>query len=206
MKNINYLIKGIYAGVMIGIGGIAYLSITNKIIGAFIFSIGLISICIYNMNLYTGKIGYILNNKPSYIFELLFTLIGNFIGAFLVGNLINLTRFNNLSNVAKEISIIKLNDSELSIFLLSVFCGILMYIAVNTFKKYEKGIEKIICIFICVICFILCGFEHCIANIFYFSIANIWNINTIYYLLLMILGNSIGSILMSLYNNNFMNK
>ena len=37
MKNINYLIKGIYAGVMIGIGGIAYLSITNKIIGAFIF-------------------------------------------------------------------------------------------------------------------------------------------------------------------------
>ena len=52
MKNINYLIKGIYAGVMIGIGGIAYLSITNKIIGAFIFSIGLISICIYNMNLY----------------------------------------------------------------------------------------------------------------------------------------------------------
>ena len=39
MKNINYLIKGIYAGVMIGIGGIAYLSITNKIIGAFIFSI-----------------------------------------------------------------------------------------------------------------------------------------------------------------------
>ena len=141
MKNINYLIKGIYAGVMIGIGGIAYLSITNKIIGAFIFSIGLISICIYNMNLYTGKIGYILNNKPSYIFELLFTLIGNFIGAFLVGNLINLTRFNNLSNVAKEISIIKLNDSELSIFILSVFCGILMYIAVNTFKKYEKGID-----------------------------------------------------------------
>ena len=62
-KYVEFLIKGIYAGILIGIGGTAYLAIENKIAGAFIFSLGLLTICIYSFNLYTGKIGYILVNK-----------------------------------------------------------------------------------------------------------------------------------------------
>ena len=80
---LNYLIKGIYAGIVIGIGGIAYLAIQNKIVGSFIFSVGLLTVCMYSLNLYTGKVGYILVNKVSYILELLISLIGNFIGTFL---------------------------------------------------------------------------------------------------------------------------
>ena len=57
-KYLDFFIKGIYAGIMIGIGGIAYLAIPNKIVGSFIFSIGLLTVCMYGMNLYTGKIGY----------------------------------------------------------------------------------------------------------------------------------------------------
>ena len=53
----DYLIKGIYAGMMIGIGGIAFLSLENKIAGSFFFSLGLLCVCMYGMNLYTGKIG-----------------------------------------------------------------------------------------------------------------------------------------------------
>ena len=82
MKRINYkffrkykeyadfLIKGVYAGIMIGIGGIAFLSLENKIAGSFFFSLGLLTVCMYGMNLYTGKIGYILNNKINYLYEL----------------------------------------------------------------------------------------------------------------------------------------
>ena len=82
-KYLNYLIRGIFAGLMIGIGGTIYLSLDNKIIGSFLFSIGLLMICMYNMNLYTGKIGYIVVNKKSYLIELLLTLIGNFIGTYI---------------------------------------------------------------------------------------------------------------------------
>ena len=46
-KHTKNLIKGIYAGVMIGIGGIVYLSLDNKIAGSFFFSIGLLTICMY---------------------------------------------------------------------------------------------------------------------------------------------------------------
>ena len=52
----------------------------------------------------------------------------------------------------------------------------------------------------CVIVFILCGFEHCIANMFYFSVARSWSFKTILYTFVMILGNSIGSILIALYD------
>ena len=62
-KYVDFLLKGIYAGLMIGIGGTVYLSVENTIIGSFLFSIGLLMICMYGMNLYTGKIGYILINK-----------------------------------------------------------------------------------------------------------------------------------------------
>lgn len=63
----DYLLKGIYAGIMIAIGAVAYLAIPNKVVGAFIFSVGLLTVCMYGMNLYTGKIGYILINKLNYI-------------------------------------------------------------------------------------------------------------------------------------------
>lgn len=200
-KNINILFKGIYAGMMIGIGGTVYLSISNSIIGAIFFSVGLLTICIYKMNLYTGMIGYIIENKLNYIVTLLLTLIGNFIGTMITSLLVLNTRIANLSVRAKEISSIKINDNYLSIFILSIFCGMLMYIAVNTFKKEKDSIVRYLAIFICVIVFILSGFEHCIANMYYISLAKLWSLKAVLSMLIMILGNSVGSIFIAIFNN-----
>lgn len=200
-KNINILFKGIYAGMMIGIGGTVYLSISNSIIGAIFFSVGLLTICIYKMNLYTGMIGYIIENKLNYIVTLLLTLIGNFIGTMITSLLVLNTRIANLSVRAKEISAIKINDNYLSIFILSIFCGMLMYIAVNTFKKGKDSIVRYLAIFICVIVFILSGFEHCIANMYYISLAKVWSLKAVLSMLIMILGNSVGSIFIAIFNN-----
>lgn len=200
-KNINILFKGIYAGMMIGIGGTVYLSISNSIIGAIFFSVGLLTICIYKMNLYTGMIGYIIENKLNYIVTLLLTLIGNFIGTMITSLLVLNTRIANLSVRAKEISAIKINDNYLSIFILSIFCGMLMYTAVNTFKKEKDSIVRYLAIFICVIVFILSGFEHCIANMYYISLAKLWSLKAVLSMLIMILGNSVGSIFIAIFNN-----
>lgn len=200
-KNINILFKGIYAGIMIGIGGTVYLSISNSIIGAIFFSVGLLTICIYKMNLYTGMIGYIIENKLNYIVTLLLTLIGNFIGTMITSLLVLNTRIANISVRAKEISAIKINDNYLSIFILSIFCGMLMYIAVNTFKKEKDSIVRYLAIFICVIVFILSGFEHCIANMYYISLAKLWSLKSVLSMLIMILGNSVGSIFIAIFNN-----
>ena len=199
--NIEILIKSILAGIMIGIGGTIYLSLDNKIVGSILFAIGLFIIVVYSFNLYTGKMGYLINNfTKKYIRELIITLIGNFIGTFFVGFVLRYTRiYTSISDKAKGLVDIKLNDTLISILILSFFCGILMYLAVNTYKEV-KDIGKYLAVFLGVIVFILCGFEHCIANMYYFSVSSTWSLNTLLYLLVMILGNSLGGILIPLCN------
>ncbi len=194
-------IKSVLAGIMIGIGGTIYLSIDNNVVGASLFGIGLFMIVIYGFNLYTGKIGYLVDNfNFKYIKMLVITLIGNFIGTFFVGYILKFTRIYSLiHDKAKLLVNVKLDDSLISILILAFFCGILMYLAVNTYKE-NKDISKYLGVFLGVIVFILCGFEHCIANMYYFSVANIWNLNTLLYLLIMILGNSLGGMLVPLCN------
>lgn len=194
-------IKSVLAGIMIGIGGTIYLSLDNKVVGASLFGIGLFMIVIYGFNLYTGKIGYLVDNfNFKYIKMLVITLIGNFIGTFFVGYIFKFTRIYSLiHDKAKLLVNVKLDDSLVSILILAFFCGILMYLAVNTYKE-NKDISKYLGVFLGVIVFILCGFEHCIANMYYFSVANIWNLNTLLYLLIMILGNSLGGMLVPLCN------
>lgn len=194
-------IKSVLAGIMIGIGGTIYLSIDNKVVGASLFGIGLFMIVIYGFNLYTGKIGYLVDNfNFKYIKMLVITLIGNFIGTFFVGYILKFTRIYSLiHDKAKLLVNVKLDDSLISILILAFFCGILMYLAVNTYKE-NKDVSKYLGVFLGVIVFILCGFEHCIANMYYFSVANIWSLNTLLYLLIMILGNSLGGMLIPLCN------
>ena len=202
-KYVDFLIKGFYAGILISIGGIAYLGIENKIVGSFIFSFGLLTVCMYSFNLYTGKVGYVLVNKINYLIELLLSLIGNFLGTFTVGSLMRLTRFQNYIDTATNIVNTKLNDNILSIFILAIMCGMIMYIAVNNYKKEKDSIGKYMAIFMGVMAFILCGFEHCVANMFYFSIAGVFSLKVLAYLLIMILGNSVGSIIIAWYYNKY---
>ena len=87
----KHLVKSILAGIMIGIGATAYLSSNNKIVGSILFSIGLFIIVTKELNLFTGKVGYIVNNNLSYIKEVFITLIGNAIGTYLVGLILRFT-------------------------------------------------------------------------------------------------------------------
>lgn len=186
---------------MIAIGGTVFLSIENKVIGASLFSIGLFGVLIYNLNLYTGKIGYLITNfNLKYIKELIITLIGNFIGACSVGFVLRYTRiYDKIYEKSLILANTKLNDNILSIFILSIFCGLLMYYAVNGFKK-QTDFGKYLVVYLGVAVFILCGFEHCIANMYYFSVADIWSLKTLGYTGIMVLGNSIGSFIIPLCN------
>lgn len=195
------LFKSFLAGIMIAIGGTVFLSIENKVIGASLFSIGLFGVLIYNLNLYTGKIGYLITNfNLKYIKELIITLIGNFIGACSVGFILRYTRiYDNIYEKALSLANIKLSDNIISIFILSIFCGLLMYFAVNGFKK-QTDFGKYLVVYLGVAVFILCGFEHCIANMYYFSVADIWSLKTLGYTGIMVLGNSLGSFIIPLCN------
>ena len=135
-------------------------------------------------------------------FALFLGLLGNFMGAYAVGRVMLFTRFkDSLLTKAVTVANLKLNDNLLSIFILSMFCGMLIYIAVNCYKKINTEIGKYFPIFLCVMVFILCGFEHCVANMLYFTVAQAWSWNTLLYVLVMVLGNSVGSIIIAWFYN-----
>lgn len=202
-KYMDYIIKGIYAGLLIAIGGTVYLSLENKIAGSFFFSIGLLTICMYGMNLFTGKVGYILVNKKNYLVEVLLSLLGNLIGTVGYSLLFRCTKYSVITEKALMLTKLKLADTPLSIFILSMFCGMLMYIAVNNYKKVSGEIGKYLMILMCVMVFILCGFEHSIANMFYFSVSGMFTFKMITYLLIMVLGNTCGSLIIAMFFNRF---
>ena len=192
-KNGQIFFGGVAAGLAISIGGTVYLTLENKVIGSLMFTVGLYAIVLNGLYLYTGKIGYLVNqdDKKEYGILLLLTWLGNLVGTAIGAAGVLVSRISGISDNAKAICEVKLSDNLLSIFCLSIFCGLLMYIAVDGFK--EKGNPLIL--FVCVSVFILSGFEHCVANMFYFSLAGAWSAKTVLWLLVMTLGNSVGGML-----------
>ncbi|MEA4894164.1 MAG: formate/nitrite transporter family protein [Oscillospiraceae bacterium] len=188
------LLRGFLAGILISIGCVIYLMCENKIAGSFLFSFGLFTILNMKLDLYTGKIGYLITNRNrKYVCELLIALAGNFLGTLFVSVLIRFTRLNIMDTVA-AVTAVKLADSYISMFILAGFCGMLMFLGVDMFRSIESYIGKALAVFFAVMVFILSGFEHCIADMFYFNLAG--NLN-ILLMLIIILGNTAGSLFIS---------
>lgn len=191
-------LNAVLAGLAIGIAGTVYLATPNPQLGAFLFAFALMTILCYGFKLYTGAIGYLVNQKKNefaaYLLTLLMIWLGNLLGCYAVGFLVRQTRsYAKIAERAADICADKLADSPGSLLILAFFCGILMYLAVETFRRRELGdIFRFAAVFLCVAIFILCGFEHCIANMYYFSAAGVWSWHTLTVVLLMTLGNSLG--------------
>lgn len=185
-------------GFAIGIGGAVYLSCDNKYIGSFLFGTGLFVILSFGFNLFTGKVGYAVVNKPSYLLDLLVIWLGNLAGTAAMGGMLLCTRVSGIGEKAAQICEVKFADNFPSIFILAFFCGMLMFIAADGFKNIENPVGKMLAVFLPVMVFILSGYEHCVANMFYFTVGRVWSANTFIYLIVMTLGNSAGGIFIPL--------
>ena len=198
LKNaVKILLDAFFAGIFIGIAGTVYLASANPVMGAFLFGFGLLTIVCFSLKLYTGAIGYLVvqgKNFFRYLGELVLIWLGNLAGCAAVGYLVRATRvFAGLEAKVENIVAIKVADSPASLFILAIFCGILMFTAVDAFRNEKlPPVCRPVMVFLCVMVFILSGFEHCIANMYYFSAADLWNTQTLLMTLLMTLGNSVG--------------
>ncbi len=189
-------IDGIKAGIMIAIGGSVFLACENRYIGAILFSVALLSICLKGYSLFTGKVGYLPENHSKEAVKILLCgLLGNIISTILLGYAVS---FANpaLHEAAIGICEAKLSQEALQTFVRAFFCGVLMYMAVSTYR--EKG--TLAGIFFCVPVFILSGFEHSIANMFYFGASGMVNMDSIIYLAVVVAGNSVGGMAMPILN------
>ena len=193
------IISGILAGISISIGGTVFLLCDSKIIGAIFFSVGLFSVCVFGFSLFTGRVCYVFDNDRSYALKLPLIWVGNLIGSLLVGFLEMQTRLApQLIEKASAISQTKLSQGLLSAFILAVLCDVMIYIAVEGYKSISHEAGKYLAVFFGVTVFVICGFEHCVANMYYFTVGGAWSGKAVLYLLIMTAGNAVGGVLIPL--------
>jgi formate/nitrite transporter FocA (FNT family) len=182
MKKYELLInKSIAAALLISLGNYALLKLGNPI-GPIIFALGLLGVCYMGLNLFTGKCGFLFQDKIK-VTDLLIILAVNLIAGYLIGLAFSLTDNDVYNNAVNKVLTW---DFNLAFFIKSILCGSIMYIAVYMYKKGTPlGIIYGIPLFI------FCGFQHCIANIITLGVAKTFD----WSIILCILGNFIGSII-----------
>lgn len=155
----NKLIRSsVLSGICIGIAGFGYLAVTN-IIGAVMFSFGLLTVVHYKLKLYTGTAGFIQKNQVG---ELLLILLGNIVGCLAISMLVRCSPMP-LQETAGTILKGRLAMGPIKGFVLAIGCGFIMTTAV-TFARQGKNLP----LFFGVPLFIMCGFPHCVADAFYY--------------------------------------
>ena len=157
-----------------------------------LFSVALLCICMKGYALFTGKVGFVPEDHGRPALQLLLAgLLGNLIGTFLCGQLLRLG-LPALSDAARTICAAKLTQAPAAALIRGVFCGILMYLAVSIWKERQSPLG----IFFCIPVFILSGFEHSIADMFYFAVSGIVSLKAFVFLWLVIIGNALGAMLL----------
>lgn len=174
--------KSIGASILIALGDYALLKLGNPI-GPVIFALGLLGVCYMGQNLFTGKCGFVIQDKIK-LTDLFLILAVNLATGYLVGMV-----FSTLDETVKASAISKISSwtFDLPMLIKSILCGVIMYIAVFMYKKGTP-----LGIIFGVPLFIFCGFQHCIANVITMGVGLAFD----WSLILCIIGNFFGSVAM----------
>lgn len=172
--------KSIAASLLIALGNFALLKLGNPI-GPVIFALGLLGVCYMGLNLFTGKCGFLFQDKIKPL-HLIIILAVNLVAGYLIGLAFSITDVDVFNNAVAKVATWEVS---IAFFIKSILCGIIMYIAVFMYKNGTPlGIIYGIPLFI------FCGFQHCIANIITLGAARTFDLSII----ICILGNFIGSL------------
>jgi len=185
--HIYLLCQSICAGICISLGCMTFLLSPDKISGSILFSVGLLGVVIHSFNLFTGSICSFGAHGIGMTYEIVrqcFILFSNVVGT-LIASIIFL-------NTGIETGVSGLVDNKLSadllaVFCKAVFCNILICLAVDEWKKQKNSLIVIFA----VTAFVLCGFEHCVANAFYMLTADKFCLS---FFIVNVVGNAIGGI------------
>ena len=180
------LLLGFFAGMFIALGAVSAntvsATITNasvaKVAGAMIFPVGLAMVLIAGSELFTGNslISVSVINGDVKLSAMLknwvFVYIGNFIGAVFIAILCYFANQWGLFGNAVAVNTIAIANAKCSMIPVAaiasgILCNILVCIAVWMSFGAKTVSGKIIAIYLPIVAFVLGGFEHSVANMYY---------------------------------------
>ena len=160
MKNFTQM--SIFAGLLIGIGGLVYLRV-GGVAGAVLFAFGLLSVVMCGAQLFTGKSGFLpYRDFPKLVAMIALNAVGCAIAALIASYSSSEALVANLNTIIDA----RLAASWHKILVTSVGTGMIMTLAV-----YGARQKHYLPLLFGVPVFILCGLPHCVADAFYYSAA-----------------------------------
>lgn len=195
--DIELFIFAMLGGSFVSFALIVNLLCDNKYVGAFLFSFALVCVIGFKINLITGtfsKITLIENKVKTSII----VFMGNFVGTFFVGASYRYVyKYEQIAEKATEYLTAKVGQSMLSLFIMSILCGI--FIGVAIWAQYVDMHEttKLYITIFAVVFFIMIGADHCVANMSLIHLLADYSGKNMFFLLQNTIGNLAGGILVS---------
>lgn len=171
------ILLGIFAGMFIALAGVGATFgniYGGKIVGACVFTAGLAMVVVAGSELFTGNnlmIMALLDGRIGFLKLMknwILVFIGNLIGAVFVAVVVSVSGlFDSVAETVVATATAKVNIGIFEAILRGVMCNFLVCIAVWMAFSADSVGGKIAAVFLPVMLFVLCGFEHSVANMFY---------------------------------------
>ena len=184
----HLIVLGIFAGILIALGGASTNTAvygiadpwTIKMICGLLFPFGLGMVVIMGAELFTGNCLIpisLLDGRCSWggmLRNWVIVYLSNFVGSLMVAAGCALFGQMDLSGGLLAVYTMKVAAAKCAIsfqngVVLGFFCNVLVCLGVLMAMSAKDSAGKIICAYLPVAFFVLCGFEHCVANMYYIS-------------------------------------
>ncbi len=185
LKTSSMIYLGILAGIYIGFGGVANIIISQtlgnidpglaKFAGAMVFPVGLMLVVIAGAELFTGNnlMTLAVMNKKITLSQMLrnwgFVWAANFVGSVLLALVMYESGLLAGDAGAKAIGIAeaKVSLDVATMIFRAILCNIIVVLAVWMATSAQDIVSKIFACWFPIMLFVLCGFEHSVANMFF---------------------------------------
>jgi len=216
------VVLGILAGMLIALGSATTNTAvygmeatwTARTICALIFPFGLGMVMIMGAELFTGNCMIITSvlDKRCSMMEMfrnwIIIYLSNFVGALLVAA--GCAWFGQmdysgglLAVYTMKVAAGKCGISFANGVVMGILCNLLVSMGVLMSLAGKDATSRILGAYLPVSFFVLCGFEHCVANMYYITVAKAWSLKAAGYMLVMVLGNAAGGVIFPLLHKLF---
>lgn len=186
MPLVKMILLGIMAGAFIALGGVASnvavhniadVGLARTLAGA-IFPVGLMLVVFTGSELFTGNCLILMSvlDKKVKVLQMIRNLVvvylSNLVGALIIDLLVFYSgQFNysagGLGAYTIKVALAKTTINPVTAIVSGILCNILVCLAIIMAGAAKDVAGKILAIFFPIWAFVICGFEHCVANMFY---------------------------------------
>jgi formate transporter len=191
MPIVPCFVLAVVAGGSIGFGALYYSIVasdadlsfaTVRVLGGLVFSLGMAIVLLAGAELFTGNNLIVMawaSGKISTMAVLrnwTIVYVGNFVGAVGLAILVLLSHHSEMNGgriglTTLSTAVAKISPSTLTLFVKGILCNMLVCLAVWLAYAGRSVTDKIVGLLLPISAFVAAGFEHCVANMYFLSLA-----------------------------------